>query len=161
MTFNDHVPFMISDFNDTNTVVRMTVGHKTVAASTTWLFLGDSCIYQSRYLCVMYGDYLQSDIVQMAHHGNIGCEIALYETVSPTVLFFSHRLSSYYSYTRDYSNVKNYQFRVSKWPYNVDYHVAHKIESLKYIYTGGHTNCLAVAIAFQENGALDYDTPSS
>jgi hypothetical protein len=39
----------------------------------------------------------------------------------------------------------------------VDYHVAHKIESLKYIYTGGHTNCQAVAIAFKENGALDYD----
>ena len=150
MTFNDHAPFIIDNSNDTNTVCRFSISHKTVAGALTWLLPGDSCIYQSRYLCAMYGDYLRSDIMQMAHHGNIGCEIALYETVDPTLLFFSHHLSQYFTYTRAANKNR-------PWPYNVDYYVAHKLASVKYIITGGYTNFNAVTVNIKANGTLDFD----
>ena len=150
MTYTDFAPFTIDNSNDTNTVIRMHIGHKDNSATTTWLFPGDACIYQSRQLCVMYGDYLKSDIMHMAHHGNIGSEIALYETVDPTVLFFSHRLDAFFTYTKKYDPAKG-------WPHSVDYYVAHKLESIEYIYTGGHSDCEAVTLDFKSDGSLDYE----
>ncbi|MBO7342050.1 MAG: hypothetical protein J6U87_05165, partial [Clostridia bacterium] len=53
--------------------------------------------HTSRFLCEMYGDYLQTEIVQMAHHGNVGCERALYETIAPRVVLVANDSSIFRS----------------------------------------------------------------
>lgn len=92
MTFMDHAPFDIINTNDTNTVTRFTINNKEALNGQTAqvLYLGDSWRHSSRILCEMYGDYLQTEIVQLAHHGNIGCERILYKTIAPRAVYFSH-----------------------------------------------------------------------
>jgi len=99
MTYEDHNPVSIQGENDTCTIVRLTIattdeqkGATTSAAeavnSVSAMFLGDAQRYQSRYLCSMYGDYLRSDMVQLAHHGNIGCEIPIYDAIQASVVLW-------------------------------------------------------------------------
>jgi hypothetical protein len=38
----------------------------------------------------MYGEYLQTEILQLAHHGNIGCEKLLYQIIAPKAVLFPH-----------------------------------------------------------------------
>ena len=114
MTFMDHAPFDIVNTNDTNTVTRFTIYNKLNkedpedilhTESAQVLYLGDSWRHSSRILCEMYGgdanengNYLVSDIVQLAHHGNIGCERILYKRIKPTAVYFSHNAPSFKSY---------------------------------------------------------------
>lgn len=100
MTFMDHAPFDIVNTNDTNTVTRFKIHNQDALNGVTaeMLYLGDSWRHSSRILCEMYGDYLQTEIVQLAHHGNIGCERILYKTVAPRAVFFSHNAPSFKSY---------------------------------------------------------------
>ncbi len=128
MTYEDHNPRRICNSNDTCTIVRMSLANADApdaAAPVTALFLADAFRFQSRFLCAMYGEYLRSDIVQLAHHGNIGCEKAVYETIAPTVVFFPNDYDSYASYTQGNS---------SKWNYQVDRYVVNTLESVRYIY---------------------------
>ena len=153
MTTEDHAPFRITNSNDTNTVTKWTIASTdassgpisaaTVAADqsvTTWMVLGDSCIYASRWMCAMWGgkyntstklfdgSYLKTDMVQLAHHGNIGCEISLYKSIQPTVVFFPHYASSYNSYTQD--SDKN-------WTDTVDRYVIRELPTVEYIVVAG------------------------
>ena len=153
MTYEDHAPFRITNSNDTNTVTKWTIASTdaasgTISASTvtndksktTWTMLGDSCIYASRWLCAMWGGnynsstqlydngYMAADMVQLAHHGNIGCEIALYKTVQPTVVFFPHNSNSYNDYTQNGTDT---------WQRTVDSYVVKNLESVKYIVVNG------------------------
>ncbi len=142
MTTEDHAPFRIDNSNDTNTVTKLTI--RTENKDTTWMMLGDSCIYQSRWLCAMWGgnsyntseklyenSYLKSDMVQLAHHGNIGCEIALYKTIQGEVLWFPHNSSSYNGYVFSSS---------AHWRVKVDKYVARSLKTIKYIFVSGVYN---------------------
>ncbi len=171
MTTEDHAPFRITNSNDTNTVTKWTIGSSntangsTVAASTitndttttTWTVLGDSCIYASRWLCAMWGGtynastdlydnaYMAADMVQLAHHGNIGCEVALYKSVQAEVVWFAHNAGSYNSYTQ---NGK------SNWTRHVDNTTIH-LPTVKYIVVAGIAGASytdSVTINFNENG---------
>ena len=130
MTTEDHAPFRITNSNDTNTVTKWTISSTdatsgSIAPSTissdksktTWTLLGDSCIYASRWLCAMWGGktynastdhydggYIKSDMVQLAHHGNIGCEVALYKTIQASIVWFPHNAGAYNSYTQNGNN---------------------------------------------------------
>lgn len=92
-TYEDLNPARIYTSNDTNTVTRFTM-HNTneagerVGEPTTIVWLGDANALQSRHMSAMFGDYLESDMVQMAHHGNTGCEKDLYTLVNAKVLWF-------------------------------------------------------------------------
>ena len=92
-TFEDLNPARIYTGNDTNTVARFTL-HNTneagqhVGDPVTSVWLGDANALQSRHLCAMFGKYLESDMVQLAHHGNTGCEKDLYTLVNAKVLWF-------------------------------------------------------------------------
>ncbi len=92
-TYEDLHPAHITTQNDTNTVIRITL-HTTneqgtrVGEGVKTMWLGDANALQSRYMCAMFGDYLKSDTVQLAHHGNVGCEKDLYSCVSAKVLWF-------------------------------------------------------------------------
>lgn len=78
-THEDIYPERIGSFNDTSTVLRV------YAAGQTILFLGDLQDASCRKLEAMYGTYLKSDLVQVAHHGFNGSTIETYDLVSPTV----------------------------------------------------------------------------
>ena len=130
MTTEDHAPFRITNSNDTNTVTKWTISStdatsgsitpSTISSDnskTTWTLLGDSCIYASRWLCAMWGGktynastdhydggYIKSDMVQLAHHGNIGCEVALYKTIQASIVWFPHNAGTYNTYTQNGNN---------------------------------------------------------
>ena len=170
MTTEDHAPFRITNSNDTNTVTKWTIRSTTAAANTsvtpsmlntagdtTWTVLGDSCIYASRWLCAMWGGtynastdlydnaYMAADMVQLAHHGNIGCEVALYKTVKAEVVWFAHNAGAYNDYTQ---NGKG------NWTRHVDNTTIH-LSTVKYIVVAGiagdsYTD--TVTISFNENG---------
>ncbi len=152
MTYEDHNPRRIDNSNDTNTVSRLTLTHKNSSNETTWVILGDSCVYQSRFLCVTYGDYLQSDMVQLAHHGNIGSEIALYKTIQPTVVWYPHNSKGYNSWSGSPTS--------TKWPYNVSNYVVKDLASVKYIYVSGIygvSGYEGLTLPFDDSGTPIYD----
>ncbi len=170
MTTEDHAPFRVTNSNDTNTVTKWTI-HSTSAAAntnlsastvsnaakTTWTVLGDSCIYASRWLCAMWGGtynactdlydnaYMAADMVQLAHHGNIGCEIALYKTVQAKVVWFSHNSNGYNSYTQDSDK---------SWTDTVDRYAVRECPTVQYIVVAGLNNGTtnSVTIGFNQNG---------
>ena len=153
MTFADHAPRLLDNSNDTNTVTRLTFneGESGVAAKNL-LVLGDSCLYQSRYLCAMYGAYLKSDMVQLAHHGNIGCEIALYKLAAPEVIWYPHSSSGYNGYVSHPGS--------SSWTYSVTDYVVRKLESVKYIYVSGCkgvSGTESLTLKFKADGNPDYE----
>ena len=138
MTYEDHNPNRITNSNDTNTMSKLTI--RSQNADTTWMILGDACIYQSRWMCAMWGgstyntstalydgSYLKADMVQLAHHGNIGCEIALYKTIQSRVVWFPHNTDQYYKYVSSSSG----------WPRNVDYFVVRSLSTVQYVYVSG------------------------
>lgn len=100
MTYDDLNPNPVINQNDTSTVLRFTVGSngKFTDSDYTMLWLGDANQRQSRFLTTMYGDYLKSDLVQLAHHGNVGCETPLYSTVNAEIVLFPNSVGAYKSY---------------------------------------------------------------
>ena len=147
MTFEDHNPRRICNSNDTCTIVRFTFANKDATVGTlptTAIFLADAFRFQSRYLCAMYGTYLRSDIVQLAHHGNIGCEKAVYEAIAATAVFFPHAYSSFSNYTAGKS---------STWNFKVDHFVVKEQESVHYVYVA---EALCLTLALTPNGP-DYE----
>ena len=170
MTYEDHAPERITTANDTGTVTKWTItstsaelGSVTaddIAASkhTTWMMLGDACIYQSRWLCAMWGGryntdtalydggYLKADMVQLAHHGDMGCEIALYKTIQPAIVWFPNDADSYNAYTQDSSDT---------WACYVDTYVVKKLPSVKYIVISGMyatKSTDSITVGFDPNG---------
>ena len=65
--------------NDASLVFRVTGKKRNV------LFLGDMGPEAGVELLETYGNSLQSDIVQMAHHGHVGVEKDVYEAIDPNV----------------------------------------------------------------------------
>lgn len=127
MTYEDHNPRRICNSNDTCTVVRFSFANKDTptAAPLTAIFLADAFRFQSRYLCAMYGSYLQSEIVQLAHHGNIGCEKPVYEAIAAKVVLFPNAYGSFSNYTAGKS---------STWNFKVDYFVVKEQQSVRYVF---------------------------
>ncbi len=153
MTFSDHAPRAIDNANDTNTVIKFIIHHKDAPDVTnTMLVLGDSMLYSSRHLCAMYGDYLKSDTVQLAHHGNVGCDQAVYTLSQPTAIWYPHHSGGYNSYV-DAS-------KASIWPYSVTDYVARKLDSVKYIYVAGipgRAGTEALTLPCNADGTLNYE----
>lgn len=153
MTYADHAPFRIDNSNDTNTVTRLTFEHQnTSATKMTWVVLGDSCVYSSRWLSAMYGDYMKSDMVQLAHHGNIGCENALYKLISPTVVWYPHSSSGFNGYIN--------ASKKDQWPHSVTNYVVRVLESVKYVYVegvSGRAGTEALTLKFKADGTADYN----
>ena len=76
-TIEDLVPQRIRNINNTSMVVRAELcGHKI-------MMLGDTCYDSAPLMIDMWGDYLRSDIMQIAHHGIWPSIKELY----PTVIF--------------------------------------------------------------------------
>ena len=131
-TWEDLNPLVPNNGNDTCTVIRFSLSNtdNVSAAPVTFLYTGDANRWQSRYLCATYGDYLKSDMMSVAHHGNAGCEIELYKLVSPTVLWWPHNASAAKSYLNPANKTKG-------WQYEVDQYFANELPSVQYIYVSG------------------------
>ncbi len=81
-TSGDLEPYTLQDHNTSSVVFRVTAQDNSV------LVLGDASYITCSYLVKAYGDYLKSDMVQLAHHGYAGGTIALYEKVDADVLLW-------------------------------------------------------------------------
>jgi len=153
LTFSDHHPRRIDNSNDSETVIMMKIHHKDAPdVVNKFLSLGDSMVYTSRFLCAMYGEYLECDALTLAHHGNIGSEIAIYKIAAPTAIFYPHHNGGYNQYI-DYS--KRYE-----WPYSVSNYVVRELESLKYMYVAGvldAENSEAITLPCAADGTLNYE----
>ncbi len=152
-TWEDHNPWVINDGNETNTVLRFTLSNADAPAQkVTQLWTGDAQRWLSRYLCASYGEYLQSDMMSVGHHGNVGCEIDLYDTVQPTVIWWTHHAGAASNYLNPKNKSKGFQFEV-------DQYFANEIPSVHYIYTSGERTegeNYFTTLRFTKNGP-DYD----
>lgn len=161
MTPEDFNPIRISNTNDMNTIINFKISSKDDPDNEVeFLSSGDSCLYQGRYLIAAYGDYLKSDMVTMAHHGNIGTDSLYYETIQPKVVWYPNSVGSFVSYSSSRSN---------NWPYNVSKRLV-EMDCLKYIYVSGEgasysatngvylSGIAGVTVKFQNATPL-YDAP--
>ncbi|MBR2011277.1 MAG: hypothetical protein IKA06_05995 [Clostridia bacterium] len=92
-THEDLYPNRMHTYNDSSTVIRMTLYHTengtvTEESKTTFIWLGDAQEATCAYLRAMYGNYLKSDMVQVAHHIGTGSDVALYNLISPAAVWF-------------------------------------------------------------------------
>lgn len=155
-THGDLNPQRLVTFNDTSAVQRLifrstadgkgarVLDHKnTSVATTTFLSTGDSYRWGGRWLSAMYGGYLQSDMVSVAHHGGPGWTAEVYDLVSPTTVCWSMGKNAAYG---GYSTSSN-------WYSIADQHVVYELTSVKYVFVADdyHTT-----IVLREQGA-DYD----
>ncbi len=69
----------VTPINDCSVVYRMTIDGQRV------LFLGDGYHQVGDRLVQKYGDDLQADVVQMAHHGSQGVQNSVYAKIAPKV----------------------------------------------------------------------------
>ena len=74
-TYEDIMPFRFDEgtngtgrSNPTNQIAKVTV-YKNSTTSQTIMFCGDSSVEEFSLDTIRYGSYLESDIVQLAHHG--------------------------------------------------------------------------------------------
>lgn len=78
-TFDDILPANLTFHNTTSLVFRYKSNGYTV------MCLGDAYTVTSKRLVKMYGEYLKSDMVQIAHHGYVGGTNELYKNIAATV----------------------------------------------------------------------------
>ncbi len=103
-THEDFYPHPLVAFNDSSTIVRLrahVTNGRTVlegSATTAFLFTGDLYRYGSRWLCAMYGDYLQTEMVALAHHGGPGAESAFYGMVDAKALWVPNTTAGFNSW---------------------------------------------------------------
>ncbi len=80
------------------------------------MFLGDAQNDSNNMTALMYGDYLKSDFVQVAHHGGAGGTDSIYKAVDPIIALFTtsdallpvYLKYSYNDYLINSLNVKEY-----------------------------------------------------
>ena len=83
-TLDNTYPMFYTSFNDTSAALRLIFDN-----GKKVLLLGDCMQEACRRLAHTYGDYLKSDILQVAHHGLIGGDKYLYAFVDPEICFWS------------------------------------------------------------------------
>ncbi len=75
-------PNYITFYNDTSTVFTVDIG------GTKTLITGDASPNTSKIMCNMYGDYLKCDVLQISHHGSLGCSVDFYTFTNPSKVAF-------------------------------------------------------------------------
>ena len=144
MTYDDLNPQRQHNQNDTSTTIRFSLTSQDAPAAKpiTMMWLGDANKQQSRWMCGMYGNYLKCDTVQIAHHGNIGCETDLYQYINAEVVFFAHNLQGF----------GHYMSAGSK-PALVDQYAVYGNPNTKYAFIA---DCAHTTLTIK-NGAFDFD----
>ncbi len=105
-TLESYAPNGCNAFNTTSLVMKMTFDGK-----TTYLSTGDATGQAFNVCTKMYGDYLQCDIVQTAHHGyttwgNNAGTMAAYRVINAEIVLWPQGLTAYPNYKgKDYNAV--------------------------------------------------------
>lgn len=87
-TFEDYPqPRRLSFFNDSSLVFRLALSDSS-GTKQTFMMLGDASTSTCPILVARYGSYLQSDAVQVAHHGYAGGTDAVYNAIAAAVVFW-------------------------------------------------------------------------
>ena len=139
-THEDLFPTSLQYFNNTGVAARFTIRNKdSSTAKTDWLYLGDIQTRASRWMRAMYGSYLDTDMVQVSHHGATGVEWEFYQLTNAHVLWWPTPLT-------DFVNV----ISPSNKKYNiVSGNLFKNLASVKYIVLGdGHNTTLVITKSF-------------
>lgn len=97
-TIESFAPNTCNALNTSSTVTRMKFGDK-----TTYMSTGDATGYGMEICADMYGDYIQSDIVQVCHHGyttwgDDAGMIEAYKTINAPTVLWPQGTSAYPNY---------------------------------------------------------------
>ena len=88
-TIEDMMPKDMPDINNSSLAIRMKLGGSSI------MLLGDTCYVSGPILHDMWGEYLKSDIVQVAHHGAWPSKESIYHDIAAEVVIVPARLSRY------------------------------------------------------------------
>ena len=151
-TQEDGNPLRYEIFNDTSLSLRFTMtatdanGNRVTneEATVTSVWLADTFIYGSRFMTAMYGNTLRADMVQLAHHGNVGCESPLYRCIAPKLVWFPHVYKSFVNYTNGTR---------TDWQSKVDRDLVFDIGSVDYVFVSD-VNCITLPLRAT---GIDYD----
>ena len=88
-TIEDHMPEDLRNINDSSMAMRITMGGQ------SFMILADTGYYSGPILEDMWGDYLKSDMVQVAHHGLWPSVESIYHKIAAEVAIVPAKLSRY------------------------------------------------------------------
>ncbi len=129
-TPEDFYPHRIVAFNDSSSVVRLKVYNTNGEQMTpnsqpaTFIATGDAYRYSGRWMCAMYGDYLKSDMVALAHHGGPGTEAFFYTKVAATALWCPNTAAGFNSWVsrKDWIGEANREAAKAKYVITANYY---------------------------------------
>ena len=154
-THEDLYPEQLNVYNDSSTVLRTSFyytenGVISGEPDASMLWLGDAQTKASQWMRATHGAALQTEMVQVAHHGGNGCEWEFYQLVDPSVLWWPHALDQYKNLCRKNGNV--YQ--------KVDYNITFNLPHLAYIILSDKCNYTMTVTASGAN-YLPYDAQTN
>ena len=79
----------MDSLNDNSAVARVYIGGQ------SFMILGDVQVQASPRIAEAWREYLKSDLMQVAHHGNNGGSTALYDYIQPSVLLWPTNVASF------------------------------------------------------------------
>ena len=88
-TMEDLMPKELPNINDSSMAIRLKMG------GSSFMILGDTCYKSGPIMNDMWGDYLKSDIVQIAHHGQWPSVESIYHRIAAEVVIVPGKLSRY------------------------------------------------------------------
>lgn len=89
-TWEDCFPDVLNTINDSSVVMRMTL------AGRTFMWTGDIQKQASSIIVPIWGDYVKSDYLQLAHHGWYnGGSWELYQKIKPSVVFWATYIDAF------------------------------------------------------------------
>ena len=88
-TMEDLMPAELPNINDSSMAIRLKMG------GSSFMILGDTCYRSGPIMHDMWGDYLKSDIVQVAHHGLWPSVESIYHDIAAEVVIVPARLARY------------------------------------------------------------------
>ncbi len=98
-TVEDLMPKNITNINDSSMVIRLNMGGHRI------MLLADTCYASGPILNKLWGDYLRSDIMQIAHHGVWPSVVDIYNSIQAQTIIFPAM----------YKNLKNYIYNSSSY----------------------------------------------
>ena len=128
-TPEDIYPRTIRYFNNASTCFTIS------ANNTKFLVLGDSCDQMSDILTKRYGRYIKSDIVQVAHHGNIGATSKVYDYANPAVALWPTSATLFNDLVDGIGNQRHF---------TVNYHLYKELNVKEHYTNGEYTVTLTI-----------------
>ena len=91
-TIEDLIPSNITNINDSSMVFRLNIFDQSI------MLLTDTCYASGPILNKLWGSYLKSDIVQMAHHGMWPSVEEIYHSIAAEVILVPTKYKEFKSY---------------------------------------------------------------